>query len=121
MISLYTDGGTSSATDTPLDAAQGRVPGTGDSGQRGLRVTFFVNGAGTTRPGMTTSIKQFGAYNNTGAVDTSADTLISTSPAKCCAVDLLNLLKFDGNLALANQLDLPDPNKYGIMLETKPS
>jgi len=120
MISLYTDGGTSSNGTTP-DANQQRVPGTGDSGQRGLRVTFFVNGAGTTRPGMTTSLHQLGAYNNTGAVDTGADVLISSSPAKCCAVDLLNLLKFDGNLELAKNLDLPDPAKYGIMLETKPT
>ena len=120
MISIITDGGTASGGTTE-DANQQRIAATGDSGQRGLRVTFFINGAGTTRPGMTRSLKQFGGYNNTGAVDTGADTLFSTSPAKCCAIDLLNLLKFDGNLDLAKNLDLPDPAKYAIMEETKPS
>jgi hypothetical protein len=121
MVSLYTDGGTSSPADGIEEAGQGRVAATGDSGQRGMRVTFFINGAGTTRPGTSRSLLQFGAFNNTGAVQTAADVLISSSPAKCAAVDLLNLLIFDGNMDLAKNLDLPDPAKYGIMLETKPT
>jgi hypothetical protein len=121
MVCLYTDGGTSSPADGIEEAGQGRVAATGDSGQRGMRVTFFINGAGTARPGTTRSLLQFGAYNNTGAVQTAADVLISSSPAKCAAVDLLNLLKFDGNMDLVKNLDLPDPEKYGIMLETKPT
>lgn len=120
MISLYTDGGTSSPGDGVEEAGQGRVAATGDSGQRGMRVTFFVNGSGATRPATTRSLLQFGAYNTTGAVQTAADVFISSSPAKCAAVDLLNLLKFDGNMDLAKNLDLPDPEKYGIMMETKP-
>jgi hypothetical protein len=126
MISIVTDGGTSNNAG-PEVANEQRIAATGDSGNRGLRVTFFVNGAGqsstagddTLRPEMTSPSRQFGGYNNTGAVNTQADPFFSSSPAKCCAIDLLNLLIFDGNMDLANRLELPDPKKYGLMVETK--
>jgi hypothetical protein len=148
MISLFTDGGTNSSGDTPTQNTN-RIDATGDSGNRGLRVTFFVNGAGTGtsqstppsdkladaeayaayqrslqeifQPKMKDATKQFGAYNNTGAVDTQADTFVSTSPANCCKVDLLNLLAFDGNLDRKDRMDLPDPDKYVIMDSAKPT
>lgn len=148
MISLFTHGGTNSNGEAAT-ANEQRIDASGDSGNRGLRVTFFVNGAGTGtaptpavtdkladadgyrtyqaqlqaifQPKMKTETKQFGAYNNTGAVDSQADSLVSTSPANCCKVDILNLLAFDGNLDLKSRLDLPDAEKYAIMMETKPA